>query len=474
MFLGPSLPVERARSILRADYRPEARKGDIYRLLTTGTKTIVLIDGIFHSGPSVWQREILAALDEGIEVFGASSMGALRAAELHPFGMIGHGTVFEWYRDGVIDGDDEVALRHATAEHGYRALSVPLVNIRSTLAAAEADGVLTPAEAAGLLSSAKQTYYPDRSYRALLAGPLLQGWPPARLGELGDYLRRRAVDLKARDAASVLERCARPRAAAVREPRGVVDLWSDEFRYASLQFRVVDGPAGTVPWSDVARAAWQSAEWPGARLRATVRWFLTDWARLRGLVCPDDFARSFQARWSAAAEVEDRADDRAAWSRARGLTSRECAALIGQSALVAWLRGEGPAAYGLEWDAGEAARVDGLLAATGAGSSLSADEAAFIAGWARECGVRCPRRAREESLTSWGLHSVPARRAAARELAIPRGRLARILDRRAVADWVVAQGPEGFGRTADIDVAAIQELQLAGPGAEVRARARAS
>ena len=55
-------------------------------------------------------------MEEGIQVLGASSMGALRAAELHGFGMIGYGTIFEWYRDGLIDGDDEVALWHEPEE----------------------------------------------------------------------------------------------------------------------------------------------------------------------------------------------------------------------------------------------------------------------------------------------------------------------------------------------------------------------
>ena len=59
-------------------------------------RTIVLIDGEFHGRPSVWQREILDAIAEGTEVHGASSMGALRAAELHSFGMVGHGRIFDW------------------------------------------------------------------------------------------------------------------------------------------------------------------------------------------------------------------------------------------------------------------------------------------------------------------------------------------------------------------------------------------
>jgi hypothetical protein len=103
------LPYTEAEKILSADYFPPASRGDIYRIIASGVRTIVLIDGVFHSTRSVWQREILDALGDGIEVLGASSMGALRAAELHPFGMAGHGTIFEWYKNGLIEGDDEVA-----------------------------------------------------------------------------------------------------------------------------------------------------------------------------------------------------------------------------------------------------------------------------------------------------------------------------------------------------------------------------
>ena len=85
VFLGPSLSIVQARQILAADYYPPARKGDIYRIITSGLKAIILIDGIFHNAPSIWQRELLCAIEEGIQVFGASGMGALRAAELGIF-----------------------------------------------------------------------------------------------------------------------------------------------------------------------------------------------------------------------------------------------------------------------------------------------------------------------------------------------------------------------------------------------------
>src|SRR5262245_8594564 len=122
VFLGPSLPREQARAILEARYEPPARMGDIYRILGD-VRAVVLIDGVFHSVPAVWQREILDALAEGVPVYGASSMGALRAAELYTYGMVGIGTVFGWYRDGIIDADDEVTLLHGPEDAGYVALS---------------------------------------------------------------------------------------------------------------------------------------------------------------------------------------------------------------------------------------------------------------------------------------------------------------------------------------------------------------
>ena len=80
-----------------------------------------IVDGYFDTVPSVWHKEILVAMQRGVHVFGASSMGALRAAELHPFGMVGIGQVYEWYRDGTIDADDEVAVAHGPAEFAFAA-----------------------------------------------------------------------------------------------------------------------------------------------------------------------------------------------------------------------------------------------------------------------------------------------------------------------------------------------------------------
>jgi hypothetical protein len=194
VFLGPSLRKERAAEIFDADYYPPARKGDVYRILASGVRTIVLIDGVFHSTPSVWQRELLDAISEGVVVLGASSMGALRAAELHQFGVIGYGRVFEWYRDMVIDGDDEVALWHGPEEYGYRHLSEPLVNIRYTLEGAVEDRCLTAEQADQLLRYAKRLHYPSRSYRQLLDSPVVKGWPQKDVANVRQYFRAHGKD----------------------------------------------------------------------------------------------------------------------------------------------------------------------------------------------------------------------------------------------------------------------------------------
>ncbi|MEM6942085.1 MAG: TfuA-like protein, partial [Pseudomonadota bacterium] len=104
IFSGPSIPASNVREVLgQADLRPPARTGDIYKACEDRPAAIGLIDGFFEGVPSVWHKEILWAIDQGIPVFGASSMGALRAAELHAFGMIGVGWIFEAFKDGNLE-----------------------------------------------------------------------------------------------------------------------------------------------------------------------------------------------------------------------------------------------------------------------------------------------------------------------------------------------------------------------------------
>ena len=138
VFLGPTLSEDEARAVLDAEYMPPAGHGDVLRAALRRPRVIAIVDGVFERTPAVWHKEILFALSEGIHVYGAASMGALRAAELDRFGMRGVGDVYRAYADGVLEDDDEVAVAHADAEHGFRALSDSMVDVRATLETAVA------------------------------------------------------------------------------------------------------------------------------------------------------------------------------------------------------------------------------------------------------------------------------------------------------------------------------------------------
>lgn len=210
VYLGPSTPLRLARERLEADYRPPVRHGDIWRALRDAPDAIAVIDGVFEHIPSVWHKEILEALDAGVHVFGASSMGALRAAELDAFGMVGVGRIYEKFRSGEWRDDDEVALAHGPAETGYVNLSLPMANVRFTLEAAEAAGVLTAEQAAAVATAAKGVHYPSRSWTAVdRAAPLDE----ASLSRLRAWRKTGAVDQKRADALALLDRLAALRAA---------------------------------------------------------------------------------------------------------------------------------------------------------------------------------------------------------------------------------------------------------------------
>lgn len=465
VFLGPSLPRGEAQTILDATYRPPVRKGDIYALLTSGVRRVVVIDGIFHSGPSVWHRELLAAIDEGIEVLGAGSMGALRAAELHPFGMIGVGTVFEWFRSGVLDGDDEVALHHASEEFEYRAFSEPLVNIRATLERAVVDRQLSADEVTELIAGLKRTHYPDRSYRRLLEFPLVQAWPPARRDGLAAYLAARAVDVKAADCRRVLAHCKdTPASASVSaeatDASELRDPWRAEFRRVVLGFRKIADGGASIPWSAMLRGlSALGTRWDVARAAAITSWCLADLARRRGLDCPQSVRRAFADRWAS----EHAAGDLTGWARSRGMTRRECDEIIAQRARVAWMRELGPEAFTVTWDREAACALATLLAQRSPGQALRADDGAFLAGWLELHGLACPRTTRDQLLTGWRLRTAKQRSAAARRWRLSLARLRSALAQRVAASWLLSAGPESLGFGADIDVIAAQDLQLSTP-----------
>jgi len=167
-------------------------------------QAIGIIDGYFQSVPTVRHKEILWAMSCGIHVFGSASMGALRAAELLPFGMEGVGTVFELYRDGILEDDDEVAVAHGPAETGFVSASEAMVNIRQTLRKAERHGIISTELRVTLEKIGKELFYPDRNYSTMVRRASENGSSQAELSKLHQWLVNHRVNQKREDALLML------------------------------------------------------------------------------------------------------------------------------------------------------------------------------------------------------------------------------------------------------------------------------
>ena len=204
VFVGPTLPTEAVAEVLDATCLPPVAQGDVISLLRRDPDTIVIVDGYFERVPAVWHKEILLALHAGVRVVGAASMGALRAAELDVFGMEGVGEIYRSFADGRLEDDDEVAVRHATAEHGYRAMSEALVNIRATLGLAEAEGVIEAALREQLIGLARAMPYPERSYPGLWAAARDALVSEEALAAVARFASERRIDQKRLDALAAL------------------------------------------------------------------------------------------------------------------------------------------------------------------------------------------------------------------------------------------------------------------------------
>jgi hypothetical protein len=169
LFAGPSL-YGVTPDLDGIELRPPAACGDILVAVEQGANVIGLIDGNFEAMASVWHKEILHALHLGVTVLGASSMGALRAAECAAFGMLPVGVIANAYTDGSLDDDAAVALQHGPAELGYPPLSIPQVDALATIDRLAAAGEVTADVAEMLRARSAALHFKDRVAATICAG----------------------------------------------------------------------------------------------------------------------------------------------------------------------------------------------------------------------------------------------------------------------------------------------------------------
>lgn len=340
VFVGPTLSRERIQQVLPAAsvFNPVAF-GDVYRSTNRRVRAILIVDGYFERVPAVWHKEILWAMSEGVHVLGASSMGALRAAELTDYGMVGIGQIFEAYRAGDLEDDDEVTIVHASAEHGFRPLSEAMVNIRATVAAAVKEGVVSNVTADLFVSVGKDLFYADRSYEALALTALKRGACSHEVRALRTWLPQGRVDQKARDAEHLLHHVSDwmrtdPPPLEVSYRFEPTDAWLHASRMVGAQ-RSSPGPAG------LSGNGWLEEELKLAGVYPTVR----DSAALRSLAVEEARGSGFRpdptAVGHAAGTLRRKlglADSEAfrEWCEREGLEQRDLVRLVDDEACLLW------------------------------------------------------------------------------------------------------------------------------------------
>lgn len=205
IYTGLSLSFDEAREILDTTedveviYKRPIKRGDLNHDIKENPDIIGIIDGVFHQSSAVGHREILNVIKKGIEVYGASSMGALRASELDSLGMHGIGYVYNQYATGKIVSDDDVAVM--LDSETLEPLSVPLINMDYVFNNACAENIITENEKDELLKIAKETYYPQRNYAQTLSKSTLEN---AKKDNLINYIRT-SKDIKKEDAKELIK-----------------------------------------------------------------------------------------------------------------------------------------------------------------------------------------------------------------------------------------------------------------------------
>ena len=199
VFAGPSLygvEYDAADVIVRGP----AQMGDLERAVAAGAHSVGLIDGHYQQVGAVWHKEILLALSSGVAVYGAASMGALRAAECEAFGMVPVGDIARRYCAGALFDDADVALTNGPADLGFPPLTEAMVDVDATASHLAALGLVTPAEAAAIIATARGIFFADRT-----ADAIFERLDHPRAADLSRLYATHRVSQKTRDALELLE-----------------------------------------------------------------------------------------------------------------------------------------------------------------------------------------------------------------------------------------------------------------------------
>jgi hypothetical protein len=235
VFAGPSIHGLDPALLAGFTRHAPAACGDVLRAVGAGATIIGLIDGVFQDKASVWHKEILATLDRGVAVYGAASMGALRAAECQAFGMIGVGGIFEDYAAGRRVADADVAVAHAPEAFAFRPLTEAMVDVEAVLERLVAAATLSVETAQRLQAAATRLHFSQRDWPAILAEA---GEAEQNRASILDAVRRLGFSRKRADALALLQRLRADSARGVAAGAAMPEPFNHTLFFAALERRL--------------------------------------------------------------------------------------------------------------------------------------------------------------------------------------------------------------------------------------------
>jgi hypothetical protein len=244
VFSGPTISRQEVLSALpSATVHPPVACGDLGRIRWRPGDVAAIVDGLFLQAPAVRHKEILTLLQRGVVVCGASSMGALRAAELRQFGMVGIGVVYRLYALGLVDRDDEVAIAHTPIAAGCAPLSVALVAVRVAARHARRAALIDAEHERRLVAAASAIPFAARRWKSVTSAALAAGGEPRQCAAFLDYCTRVQPDVKLEDARRLLRELSSGRLHQRRSRQPPELLWTDFQQSWALKGRgeAVDG-----------------------------------------------------------------------------------------------------------------------------------------------------------------------------------------------------------------------------------------
>jgi hypothetical protein len=179
------------------------KRSDLLADIAERVNIVGIIDGEFQQSFAVSPTNIRDALRHGLKIYGSSSMGAMRAAELDCCGMIGCGKIYETIKATPYFKDDHLGQ---VFNPGTYASHVAFVDLALGLEQLYRDGSVTSKDMRTLRRHYEALHFSERSMAELKARLRKPGPQQARLLRVLDTVSRRIRSTKTLDGITLLKR----------------------------------------------------------------------------------------------------------------------------------------------------------------------------------------------------------------------------------------------------------------------------